>query len=62
MKKVSIILLLVLLFGVMNLKAQNEELQDIPSGVENTWEGQIGGYVLPSEGTINVLFCFCTIP
>ena len=37
-------------------------MQCTPSGVEHIWEGQIGGYLLPSEGTIKVLFVFAQFP
>lgn len=58
MKNIYLILLLMFCFGFTTIYAQNDELLCTISGGENTWQGQIGGYILPSEGTINVLFIF----
>ncbi|MFO7526400.1 MAG: T9SS type A sorting domain-containing protein [Ignavibacteriaceae bacterium] len=62
MKKLCLIILMLLIPCLANLQAQVDEMMCTPSGVENIWEGQIGGYVLPAEGTINVLFIFAQFP
>ncbi|MCH7723745.1 MAG: hypothetical protein IIC76_10520 [Bacteroidetes bacterium] len=62
MKKFAFIFLLLFYFGAIYLQAQSEELLCTSAGVEFTLGGQIGGYVLPSEGTINVLFVFAQFP
>jgi hypothetical protein len=62
MKKIYLVPILMFYISFTNLYAQNDELLCTLSGVENTWSGQIGGYILPSEGTINVLFVFAQFP
>lgn len=62
MKKFSFISLLILFIGFIELYAQNEQMLCTPTGPENVWNGQIGGYALPSEGTIRVLFVFAQFP
>lgn len=62
MKEFLFISLLILFIGFTNLLAQTEQMKCIPTGTENVWEGQIGGFALPSEGIINVLFIFAQFP
>lgn len=62
MKKIYLILLLMFCFGFTNLYAQNNAMFCTPTGTENIWNGQIGGFALPSEGTIRVLFVFAQFP
>ncbi|MCC7445756.1 MAG: T9SS type A sorting domain-containing protein [Saprospiraceae bacterium] len=62
MKKIYLILLLMFCFCFTNLNAQNDAMLCTPTGTESTWNGQIGGYALPSEGTIRVLFVFAQFP
>ncbi len=62
MKNIYVIFLLMFCFEFTTIYSQNDELLCTISGVENTWSGQIGGYILPSEGTINVLFVFAQFP
>ncbi len=58
MKKLSFTLLIIFFVELANMFAQTEQMVCTPTGTENVWNGQIGGYALPSEGTINVLFVF----
>jgi len=47
------------LFFTSFLTATNtneDEIGTAPAGVNTNWNGQIGGYVLPSEGTIRVFY------
>lgn len=62
MKKIYLILLLMFCFMFTNIYAQNDAMICTPTGIENIWQGQIGGYALPSEGTIRVLFVFAQFP
>lgn len=62
MKKFYLILVITFCFGFTNFYAQNDPMQCTPSGFENVWNGQIGGWLLPSEGTIRVLFVFAQFP
>lgn len=62
MKKLFYSVLTALLLSSTITFSQSEEMLCAPSGIEHVWEGQIGGYVLPSEGTINVLFIFAQFP
>lgn len=60
MKILSLIFVFVF-FGSIFLMAQYNE-NCTPGEEEFTWEDQIGGYVLPSEGTLNVLIIFAQFP
>lgn len=62
MKKIYWFCFIMFYFGLTNLNAQNDSLLCTPTGGQNTWNGQIGGYALPSEGTISVLFVFAQFP
>lgn len=62
MKKFSFITYIILCFWFADTLAQNSTMICTPTGTENVWNGQIGGYALPSEGTINVLFIFAQFP
>jgi hypothetical protein len=62
MKKLFYSVLTALLLLSSITFSQSEEMLCAPFGIEHVWEGQIGGYVLPSEGTINVLFIFAQFP
>lgn len=62
MKKIYLVLPLFYCFGFINLNAQTDAMLCAPTGTENIWSGQIGGYALPSEGTISVLFVFAQFP
>ncbi len=62
MKKFYLILVITFCFGLTNNYAQNDPMQCTPSGLENIWNGQIGGWLLPSVGTIRVLFVFAQFP
>ena len=62
MKKLFYSVLTALLLSSSITFSQTEEMLCATSGIEQVWEGQIGGYVLPAEGTINVLFIFAQFP
>ena len=61
MKKFYCFLGIVLLLNAQIIKANIGQLDCTASGT-TSWNGQIGGYALPSEGTINVLFIFAQFP
>lgn len=51
----------VLAFFIMisNLSwTQSEEFNCVTGEEDHIWEGQIGGWILPSEGTVKCLFVF----
>jgi M6 family metalloprotease-like protein len=62
MKKLCLIMSLMCFIGFTNIIAQNDPMICTPTGMENVWNGQIGGWLLPSEGTIRVLFVFAQFP
>ncbi len=49
--------------SLSNISAQVEELDctGLPEKLI-TYQGQIGGFALPSSGTLNVLIVFCQFP
>ncbi|MCX6150827.1 MAG: T9SS type A sorting domain-containing protein [Ignavibacteriales bacterium] len=59
MKKILIpIFILFLLINSFASIGGEKEIPNAPYGVTTTWSGQMGGYLLPSEGTIKALFIF----
>ena len=62
MKKVFLVALIMHFYCFINLQAQYDQLLCTPTGMENVWNGQIGGFQLPSEGTLKVLFVFVQFP
>lgn len=61
MKNLIKLLLLTFLLTT-NINSQNEDLSCVNGGGEHIWQGQIGGWLLPSEGTIKCLFIFAQFP
>ncbi len=62
MKKFYLAFVLMYIFMFINLSAQDNPMQCMATAPENISISQIGGYLLPSEGTINVLFIFAQFP
>ncbi|HSW54416.1 MAG TPA: T9SS type A sorting domain-containing protein [Ignavibacteriaceae bacterium] len=62
MKSYLVIFILILLF-IPNMKAQVEEMNCVEINEKVAeYQGQRGGYLLPSSGTLNVLIVFCQFP
>ncbi len=62
MKKFYLAFVLIYIFMFINLSAQDNTMQCMATAPENISISQIGGYLLPSEGTINVLCIFAQFP
>lgn len=62
MKKFYLSFVILYIFMFINLSAQENTMQCMAIAPENISISQIGGYLLPSEGTINVLFIFAQFP
>lgn len=62
MKKFYLAFVLIYIFMYINLSAQDSTMLCMATAPENISVNQIGGYLLPSEGTINVLFIFAQFP
>ncbi len=62
MKKFIIMVAFLLIGNTFANIGEENEVPAAPAGVETNWNGQIGGYLLPSEGTIKVLFIFAQFP
>lgn len=63
MKNLYYFILIIIIISSVDIRANNGDGEtECVLSKTTSWNGQIGGYALPSEGTINVLFIFAQFP